>query len=46
MHDILEKNAHHPYYIMGDFNLDLLKHELHRPMERFLDTMYANWYDL
>ena len=44
MHDILEKNAHHPCYIMGDFNLDLLKHELHRPTERFLDTMYANSY--
>ena len=44
MHDILEKIAHHPCYIMGDFNLDLLKHELHRPTERFLDTMYANSY--
>ena len=29
---------------MGDFNLDFLKHELHRPTERFLDTMYANSY--
>ena len=29
---------------MGDFNLDLLKHELHRPTERFLDTVYANSY--
>ena len=44
MHDILEKIAHHPCYIMGDFNLDLLKHELHRPTERCLDTMYANSY--
>ena len=39
MHDILEKIAHHPCYIMGNFNLDLLKHELHSPTERFLDTM-------
>ena len=44
MHDILDKIALHPCYIMGDFNLDLLKHELHRPTERFLDTMYANSY--
>ena len=42
--DILEKIAHHPCYIMGDFNLDLLKHELHRPTEKFLDIMYANSY--
>ena len=29
---------------MGDFNLDLLKHELHRPTEKFLDIMFANSY--
>ena len=29
---------------MGDFKLDLLKHELHRPTERFLDTMYVDSY--
>ena len=27
---------------MVGFNVDLLKHELHRPTEGFLDTMYAN----
>ena len=27
---------------MVGFNLDLLKHELHRPTEGVLDTMYAN----
>ena len=43
-HDILEKVAHYPCYIMGDFNLDLLKHELHRPTEKCLDIMYANSY--
>ena len=42
--DILEKIAHHPCFIMGDFNIDLLKHELHRPTEKFLDIMYANSY--
>ena len=44
VHGILEKVAHYPCYIMGDFNLDLLKHELHRPTEKFLDIMYANSY--
>ena len=41
-----KKIAHHPCHIMGDFNLDLLKHELHCPTEKFLDTMYANSYIL
>ena len=44
MHDIVEQIAHHPCYVMGDFNLDLLKHELHRSTERCLDTMYVNSY--
>ena len=44
IHDILEKVSNYPCYIMGDFNLDLLKHELHRPTEKFLDIMYANSY--
>ena len=39
IHGILEKVANRPCYIMGDFNLDLLKHELHRPTEKFLDIM-------
>ena len=39
-----KKIAHHPSFIMGDFNQDLLKHELHRPTEKFLDIMYANSY--
>ena len=42
--DILEQNSHHPCYIMGDFKLDLLKHELHSPTEKFLDIMHANSY--
>ena len=44
IHDILEKISNYPCYIMGDFNLDQLKHELHRPTKKFLDTMYANSY--
>ena len=44
IHDILEKVANRPCYIMGDFNLDLLKHELHRPTEKYLDIVYANSY--
>ena len=28
--------------IMGDFNLDLLKHESHQFTNEFLDIMYAN----
>ena len=42
MYDIVEKVSYYPCYIMGDFNLDFLKHELHRPTEIFLDIMYAN----
>ena len=42
MHPILDKIASKPCYIMGDYNLDLLKHEIHHPTENFLDIMYAN----
>ena len=35
IHDIFEKVANRPCYIMGDFNLDLLKHKLHRPTNTF-----------
>ena len=43
MHSILDKVASIPCYIMGDYNLDLLKHEIHHPTENFLDIMYANY---
>ena len=43
MHSILDKIASRPCYIMGDYNLDLLKHEIHHPTENFLDIMYANY---
>ena len=35
IHDILEKVVDRPCYIMGEFNLNLLKNELHRPTELF-----------
>ena len=42
MSNILEKIGHNSCYIMGDFNLDLMKHDKHPPTEKFLDVMYAN----
>ena len=42
MHYNLEILGRQQCYIMGDFNLDLLKHEKHPPTEQFLDMMYAN----
>ena len=42
LNDILAEISHMPCYIMGDYNIDLLKHECHPPTERFLDTMYSN----
>ena len=29
-------------HIMGDFNLDLLKFNIHTPTEEFIDAMFAN----
>ena len=42
LNDILAQVSHMPCYIMGDFNIDLLKHEIHQPTEKFLETMYSN----
>ena len=42
LNGILAEISHMPCYIMGDYNVDLLKHEHHPPTERFLDTMYSN----
>ena len=41
LNDILSQISHLPCYIMGDYNLDLLKHECHNPTENFLNTMYC-----
>ena len=32
---VLSQISHLPCYIMGDYNLDLLKHECHNPTEHF-----------
>ena len=29
------------YYLLGDFNIDLLKDETHRPTSEFLDLIYS-----
>ena len=29
-------------YLIGDLNIDLLKHEEHRPTSDFVDNLYAN----
>ena len=42
MSNIVEKIGHHSCYIMGDYNLDLLKHDKHPLTENFLDVMYAH----
>ena len=42
LNDILSQISHLPCYIMGDYNLDLLKHECHNPTEHFFNTMYSN----
>ena len=36
MTDILEKVGHHPCYIMGDYNLDVMKHGNQTPTEKIL----------
>ena len=42
LNDILAEISQMPCYIMGDYNIDLVKHEHHPPTEQFLDTMYSN----
>ena len=41
LNDILGQVSHMPCYIMGDYNIDLLKHDLHPPTEKFLEAMYS-----
>ena len=43
IHYILDKIASKPCYMMGDYNLDHLKHDIHHPTENSLDIMYANY---
>ena len=42
LNNILGEVSHMTCYIMGDYNIDLLKHELHPPTEKFLEAMYSN----
>ena len=48
LNDILGEVSHMPCYIMGDYNIDLLKNELHAPTETFLrsciQTIYCLWF--
>ena len=41
--DILGKTSYLPCYLLGDYNIDLLKHDSHIQTERFLDIMYSNY---
>ena len=42
--NILEKLRlrNQPCYLMGDYNIDLLKHATHNPTSEFLDLMFSN----
>ena len=42
--NILEKLKlrNQPCYLMGDYNIDLLKHATHNPTSEFLDLMFSN----
>ena len=41
--DILNsvKKENKLFYLLGDLNIDLFKHDVHRPTSEFLDTMYS-----
>ena len=42
LNDILSQVSHMSCYIIGDYNIDLLKHGSHSETEQFLDIMYSN----
>ena len=42
LNDILSQVSHMSCYIIGDYNIDLLKHGSHSQTEQFLDIMYSN----
>ena len=42
LNDILSQISHMPCYIIGDYNIDLLKHDSHLQTEQFLDVMHSN----
>ena len=42
LNDILGLVSHMPCYIMSDYTVDLLKHDVHPLTENFLEAMYSN----
>ena len=47
LNDILAPVSHMPCYIMGDYNIDLLKHELHQPknfLKPCIQIPYCIWF--
>ena len=42
VNDILSQVSHMPCYIIGDYNIDLLKHDNHLQTEQFLDIMHSD----
>ena len=40
--DTMSKISYLPCYLLGDYNIDLFKHDSHIQTERFLDIMYSN----
>ena len=46
--DLFDNLLHRPnmenkhVYIMGDFNIDLLKHNVHNPTSHFVDCLFSN----
>ena len=46
LEDILAQISRMPCYIMGDYNIDLLKHELQQPTEKFLKPCFQSLYCL
>ena len=43
LNDILSQVSHMSCNIIGDYNIDLLKHGSHSQTEQFLDIMYSNY---
>ena len=42
MNDILSKLSNMPCYVMGDYNIDLMKYENHMQTGEFLNNMHSN----
>ena len=42
MHAVLQEVTQYTCYMMGDFNLDLVKYDKHLPTKNFLGVIYTN----